>query len=576
MKKYRKGFFDGVNPEDAFLDSSNLPGFNSDAIEGKIIKPLSIKEVYIIGLLFSIILILFIYQTFNLQVLNTAKYKKLSSNNTLSKSIIFAERGVITDRFGVELTWNEPQEDILNSKEYANTYSLRKYINKPGFAHLLGYVNYPEADNSGNWWRKDFIPHAGVELSMNDKLKGINGHKLIEVNAVGDVISSGAVDPPVNGSTVTLSIDSELNTQLYKAIQNGADISGFKGGAGIIMSVENGEILAITSYPEYNSNILTDGTDRKTINSYNNNESKPFLNRAVQGSYTPGSIVKPYIGAIALQEGIITKNTKILSTGILKVPNKYNPGQYTTFRDWRTGLGLLDIQEAIKMSSSIFFYIIGGGFENQKGLGITKISQWGKEFGFGKITGINLPNEVPGLVPTPEWQKEVFGEDSVWRLGNTYHSAIGQYGWLVTPIQAVQYISSIANNGILYSPKLVSNQKTIKKIIPIDEYNLKIIREGMRLGAKSGTARALNIKGIEISAKTGTAQLGKNNEYMNSWVVGFWPSDKPKFAFAIVLEKAQADTLRGAAPAMRPFFQWLVKEHADDYAKGLYPAKSNI
>jgi len=281
-----------------------------------------------------------------------------------------------------------------------------------------------------------------------------------------------------------------------------------------------------------------------------------------------------------LQEGVITEHTKILSTGVLKVPNPYHPGKFSTFHDWRTGLGLLDIREAIKMSSSIFFYVVGGGFQNQKGLGIAKISQWAHRFGFGVKTGIALPGELSGLVPTPEWKKKVFGDDAQWNLGNTYHSAIGQYGWLVTPIQAAKYIAGIANGGTLHNPILRMGAISETTTVPIQEKNFEIIREGMRRGAKAGTAKALNIHGIKIAAKTGTAQLGKHNEYMNSWVVGYWPFDyehgkkteEPRFAFAVVLEKAPAETLRGAAPAMNAFFTWLVQEHGEDYAIGKYPS----
>ncbi len=569
-----RDFFAGVDPEDAFLDSSNLPGFDTHAAEGKLIQALSPKEVYSVGIIFIFIILLFIYQLFTLQILNGGKYLQLSENNGLAKSIIFAERGIILDRTGIELAWNEPAEEALVDtigNKLLGTYSLRKYTHIPGSAHLLGFVSYPEVDKSGNWWRTDFIPGGGVEYSFNTLLSGINGNKLIEVDALGEVLSSGSVLLPKNGGILELSIDESINTELYKAIKDGVTKAGFKGGAGVLMDVTTGEVLAITSYPEYDPNILTDGSNRESIVNYNNDSGKPFLNRAVQGTYTPGSIIKPFVGAAALEEGIITEHTKILSTGVLKVPNKYNPGQFSTFRDWRTGLGWLDIRDAIKMSSSIFFYIIGGGHREQEGLGISKISLWADRFGLGKLTGIKLPGEKKGLVPTPEWKKETFGNDSEWNLGNTYHSAIGQYGWLVTPIQAVQYISSVANGGTLHSPTLVKGKVGRQTTVPINDENLQIIREGMRKGAHSGTAQALNVAGITIAAKTGTAQLGTRNQYMNSWVVGFWPYDNPKYAFAVVLEKAKADTLQGAAPAMRPFFEWLVVNHANDYVNGVYP-----
>ncbi len=557
-----KDFFAGVDPEDAFLDSSNLPGFNKSAIEGRLVRALSSREVYTIGIIFTAILILFVYQLFNLQIIDTEKYADLSQNNHLMRPMIFAERGVIIDRLGRELVWNEPSLD---------SYSLRKYTTKQGLAHLLGFISYPEVDKAGNWWRREFVAGGGVELSLDNILKGKNGSRLIEVDALQNIVSAGASVPAVNGGTVTLSIDAEVNQQLYNAIANGTQIAGFTGGAGVIIDVQSGDIIAITSYPEYDPNILTDGTDRETIARYSSSAGKPFLNRAVQGTYTPGSIIKPYIASVALQEGIISEHKKILSTGILKIPNPYYPGKYSTFRDWSTKLGWLNMRDAIKMSSSIYFYIIGGGFENQKGLGINKISTWAERFGFGNKTNINLPGEKAGVVPTPIWKKETFGEEAEWNLGNTYHSAIGQYGWLVTPIQAVVYIASVANGGMLHTPSLLVNTPNEYRRVPIDDKNLQVVREGMRRGAHSGTAQALNISGIEVAAKTGTAQIGAHNEYMNSWVVGFWPYENPKFAFAVVLEKAPAETMRGAAPAMRPFFEWLVTEHKSDYVIGKYP-----
>jgi len=580
-----RDFFAGVDPEDAFLDSSNLPGFDATAAEGRIIKALSIREVYSIGAIFTLILVLFSYQLFSLQIINGDKYTALAENNRLFRPILFAQRGVITDRLGRELAWNAPQEELSKQTNYLGTYSLRKYTETIGLAHLLGFVSYPEVDTAGNWWRPNFIPSGGIEQSFDSLLKGKNGNKLIEIDALQKVISSGSIVPPINGENIRLSIDSKITEKLHEAIRDGARIAGFTGGAGVIVDVHTGEVLAITSYPEYKSNILTDAADRKTIAAYSTSAGKPFLNRAVQGTYTPGSIIKPYMGAVALEEGIITEHTKILSTGVLKIPNPYYPGKFSTFRDWRTGFGWLDIREAIKMSSSIFFYVVGGGFEQQEGLGIAKISSWARIFGFGIKTGITLPGEKSGLVPTPQWKKEAFGEDQQWNLGNTYHSAIGQYGWLVTPIQAAKYIASIANGGKLYNPVLIKNKnhlvlgalselgsRTTKFVqVPIQDKNFQIIREGMRNGARNGTAQALNVSGVKIAAKTGTAQLGRNNEHMNSWVVGFWPYEDPQFAFAVVLEKAPADTLRGAAPAMRQFFTWLAKEHADDYAIGQYP-----
>lgn len=569
-------FYAGVDPEEVFLDSSLVPQFAHDAFEGRIVRGLSSWEVRFVGIIFSALLCIFGYKLFSLQVLSGATYAKISEENTLIHSVLFAKRGLITDRNGVELAWNEyATSTATDTHPTTETYASRRYISDSGLAHLLGFVNYPEYDTAGRWWRTEFAPQGGVEESYDGTLAGVNGSTLIERSALGEVVSSGKVIPPIDGKTVRLSIDSELNTQLFTAIANGARRNRFGGGAGVIIDVHTGEVLALTSYPEVDNNILTEGIDHERIAAYNTASNKPFLNRAIQGTYTPGSIIKPFIGSAALHEGVISPEKKLLSTGVLKVPNPYSPGKYTAFRDWTTTIGWVDMRDAIKMSSSIYFYIVGGGYGEQRGLGISKIDAWAQRFGFGQTTGIALSGEKSGLVPTPEWQKEVFGQDTEWTLGNTYHTSIGQYGWLVTPIQAGRYIASVANGGTLYTPHLVANEAPVATEVGISTEALAVVREGMRRGAQSGTARALNVPGISIAAKTGTAQLGVHNEYMNSWVVGFWPYEDPQFAFAVVLEKAPAETLIGAAPAMSHFFSWLVSKHGDDYAAGVYPVASD-
>lgn len=563
----------GVSPEDAFLDSSRPSGFSQDAFDGRIVRALSSNEVRVVGILFVIVLLIFGYKLLSLQILHGEQFATASIENTLERSVLFAQRGTITDRSGTVLAWNTSQ---LNDKgePKTDTYALRRYTELPGMAHVLGYVNYPEYDAHGRLWRDHFVAQSGVEASFDELLSGVNGYMLVEHSATGEELTRAKIQRAVSGESVTLSIDAELSAELYRALQAGAERSGFVGGAGVIMDVETGEVLALSNFPEIDVNVLTQGDEHETIVAYHHDERKPFLNRVVQGTYTPGSIIKPYIGAVALDEGVISSTKQLLSTGELRVPNPYYPGQYTSFRDWTDTLGWLDMREAIKMSSSIYFYIIGGGFEDQTGLGIAKIKSWAEQFGFGEQTGIPLGGEQAGLVPSPGWQKEVFGEESVWTLGNTYHSSIGQYGWLVTPIQAVRYIASLANGGTLLTPLLVKGAQGDAHSVSIGADALQVVKEGMRASAQSGTAKALNIDGIHIAAKTGTAQLGARNEHMNSWVVGFWPYEEPRFAFAVVLEKAPAETLYGAAPTMNSFFTWLVREHGADYARGEYPSET--
>ena len=573
-KRGHVSFGGTLDPDEILLDSSNLPSFDRDQFEGRVERSIKGYIPLFVGLFVFIIFSGFLTQIWMLQVARGEELSELSSKNRLNHVVIFADRGVVYDRRGEELVWNEPSlvvEDGENPKETTYlTYARRKYTERIGFAHVLGFIGYPEKDSRGNWWRTEYVGKSGVENSLDEKLKGENGVRIVEVNALGKVQSENSIREPEDGESVSLSIDALLQEKLFETIRDGARRSNFVAGAGVIMDVETGEIIAMTSFPEFDSGILTEGTDREEIATYATDSRQPFLNRAVAGEYTPGSIVKPFMASAALQEKIISPTKRILSTGELRIPNPYFPGQYSIFRDWKVH-GWVDMKQAISVSSNVYFYTVGGGFGDQEGLGIERIAKYANMFGFGRPTGIDIGTESVGVVPTPKWKEEVFGEDNPWRIGNTYHTSIGQFGFLVTPIQVARYISSIANGGHLLTPSINKGAKTSIREVAVDDENLSIVRSGMKRGVQSGTVVSLNVWGISIAGKTGTAQLGSKNEYMNSWAVGFWPADDPKFAFATVLEKAPANTLVGAAPAMRGFFEWLV-ENEKEYVKGEYPS----
>jgi len=268
-----------------------------------------------------------------------------------------------------------------------------------------------------------------------------------------------------------------------------------------------------------------------------------------------------------LNEGIIDPETKILSTGAITIPNPYDPANPSIYRDWAVH-GLVNMREALAVSSDEYFYQIGGGYGSQKGLGIDRLDSYARRFGLGSPTGIELMGEEEGVIPTPEWKAAVFGEDDPWRIGNTYHTAIGQYGFQMTPLQAVSFIAAVANGGKLLRPSVLLSTPSYGfgaspyVSVGIPDKHLQVVREGMRLAVTSqrsdATVKVLNIPGIAIAAKTGTAQIGARNQWINSWSVGFWPADNPKYAYAVVLEKAPAGTLSGAAPGIRPFFEWLI------------------
>lgn len=553
-----------IAPDEIFLDSSNLPAHDPRQFEGRVERPLARQAILGVGVVFALAVLAFSIRAFDLEVVNGAAYADASRNNRLDRSLIFAARGIIYDRTGRPLAWNEAPP-VSGASDAARTatstvYALRRYTSLPGFAHLLGFVRYPKADASGAWWREEYTPISGTELEFDQVLRGVNGSSMVETDARGRVMREHIVAPPQNGSDVKLSVDAEVESTLYKQLSAHAFAQGFQGGASVIMDVRTGEILAITSFPEYDPNAFAAG-DAGAVRATLRDPRTPLLNRAVAGVYTPGSIVKPIFAAAALNERVISPDTEILSTGAITIPNPYDPAHPSVFRDW-TVHGLVDMRTAIAVSSDEYFYTIGGGYGGQAGLGINRLDEYARRFGLGTTTGIALGHELSGVIPTPAWKAEVFGPDDPWRIGNTYHTAIGQYGFQITPIQAVRFISAIANGGKLITPQLIASSTPQYTDVGIPDQYLEIVREGMRLAVvsprKDATVKALNIGGITIAAKTGTAQLGLRNESMNSWSVGFWPADDPHYAYATVLEKAPAGTLSGAAPAMLPFFEWLI------------------
>ena len=576
FRRRRRTYTRDIAPDEIFLDSSNLPAHEASQFEGRVERPVSRRSLMGLGVVFTLIAIIFSGRAFTLQIAKGASYAEISRNNTLESWPLFAARGLIFDRMGEPLAWNEAslQNGVSNgatssaSVATSTPYALRHYIENSGFASLLGFLRYPKADKQGSWWREEYSGMSGIELVYDRRLEGTNGSTMVERDAHRTVIQQNITTPPGKGEDLRLSIDADVQTHLYTILSEHARKNRFVGGAAVIMDVHTGEILAITSFPEYDNQAFTDG-DAAAVKAASQNAATPLLNRAVAGLYAPGSIVKLIFAAAALNEGIISPETQILSTGAITIPNPYNPDLPSVFRDW-TVHGWVDMRTALAVSSDEYFYTIGGGFGGQKGLGIYKIDDYARRFGLGTTTGIALLGEQGGTIPTPEWKQQVFGPDDPWRIGDTYHTAIGQYGFQITPIQAVRFVAAIGNGGRLLTPQLLASSTPEFTDLGIPDRYLRVVREGMRMAVTStrsdATVKALNIGGIKIAGKTGTAQVGSRNEWMNSWSIGFWPADNPKYAYAVVLEKAPAGTLSGAASGLNPFFYWLI-QHRPEYVR---------
>jgi penicillin-binding protein 2 len=381
------------------------------------------------------------------------------------------------------------------------------------------------------------------------------------------VISEFAIDAPEEGGAITLSIDAALSEAMYDIISTSSIQAGFRSGAGAIMNVHTGEILALTSFPSFDPEVMADGDNVALINEYNQDDRLPFLNKVIGGAYTPGSIVKPFVAYAALKEGVISQNTEIYSNGQIVIPNPYNPSNPATFRDWRSQ-GNMTVREAIAYSSNVFFYIIGGGLPEIaipqagldrpfQGLGITKMSQYYRMFGMGELTDINIAQEQAGVVPDPAWKQEVFDDD--WRLGDTYFSAIGQFGFLTTPIQMLRAYGALATDGKLVDPHVVSGKQGDVEQLDIDADIMRIVHEGMRMtvNVDGGTARAFDRKDVEIAAKSGTAEVGAGNAFVNSWAAGFWPYEEPEYAFILMMDRAPRSNALGATRIMGDVVEWM-------------------
>ena len=537
-----------IAPDEIFLEAEIKSDLDRSRFEGRIEQPLS-RATYL-GLSATLILALFVLgaRAADLQVVQGKALEEQSAHNALSETALFAPRGLITDMNGAVLVDNDTSAEGAVRRRYLY----------PELGAIVGYVSYPKLDSSGNYYDTKESGVAGLEALHDAILAGENGKMLVETDATGHVRSQGAVAPAQAGGTLQLAIDASLERPFAQAIADTARSAGFIAGAGVILDVETGEVRAIVSYPSYDPGVMSEGAPADTIAGYSTDAGHPFLDHAVAGVYTPGSIVKPFVAAGALTDGVITPSTTVNDTALLTIDDPYHPGTTFRYTGWRA-LGIVDVRRAIAWSSDVFFYTVGGGYKGQKGLGINRLDYWYQVFGLGTTTGISLAGEAAGLVPSPQWKKKALNEP--WYLGDTYFTAIGQYSMQVTPVQMARATAVLANGGRLVTPTLLAGATPEATSVPVDPGMLQVVREGMRQSVTSALAQAINLPYVAIAAKTGTAQVGSHNQFDNSWVEGFFPYDHPRYAFAVVLERGPSGAGEQSVNVMRDLF---VSLHANN------------
>lgn len=411
------------------------------------------------------------------------------------------------------------------------------------FSHLLGYMSRVTEDDlskNSELSPRDKIGRLGMEAMFDSKLHGTDGYYEIEVDAMGNPKEKIEKKKPVDGSNIVLSIDAELQKQAEAALRDTLAKYNKKKGVVLVANVNTGKIITLVSWPAFDSNVFSGKLSKADAALLFNNPDLPLFNRAISGAYPSGSIIKPVYAAAALNEKVITRETTVLSTGGLHI------GQWD-FPDWKMGgHGVTNVIKALAESVNTFFYVVGGGYGHQAGLGLERMVKYLRLFGFGQLTASGFVGEKPGFVPTAEWKKQNTGAD--WFIGDTYHLAIGQGFLNVTPLQMLMAISAVANGGTLYQPLLVSKIFTTtveqaEEIFPIvrsknimsDEV-LKVVREGMRATITSGSARSLNSLPFAVAGKTGTAEW-RTGHSTHAWFVGFAPYEHPEIAIVVLVEE---------------------------------------
>lgn len=436
---------------------------------------------------------------------------------------------------------------------------VREYENIPGLAALLGYVGKVsdrDLKDHPNYKPSYEIGKDGLESYYEKYLRGVPGISEIEVDSRGRQQRELASTQPMPGNNLILNLDSGLEQVLSNSLSNVLASSKGTGGVAVAMNPQTGQILGMVSLPSFDNNLFTRPTAAEEYQKLVNDPSTPLFNRAISGTYPSGSIIKPMMAAMALQEGVITPVTTINDPGSISVGNWVYP-------DWKAH-GYVDVKKALAESCDVFFYSVAGGWDKIKGLGIDRMKSYLTKFGFGQKTGIDLPGESTGLVPDPKWKQQVKNES--WYLGDSYHLGIGQGDFLVTPLQMVTSTSIIANGGQLLQPKLASQitdkDGTVIEIFPkevirenfIDPANISTVRSGMRQAVTSGSARSLGDLPVEVAAKTGTAQFevaGKTH----AWMTAYAPYENPTIAIAVLVEQG-GEGYAEAGPVIHDALKW--------------------
>ena len=555
---------------------------DSDSPHGKLHQRLSTTAG-----IFVILFLILAMRLWYLQAIRGAEYAALSQKNSIRLIRLRAPRGEVIDRYGKVLLTNRPgfnivvfrsgktgdntSRDVLFStlgvnKELSD-FPLRRFSPAkkdvpwekvvwvverktdlpqvsievqpkryyPGgqtTSHILGYIGEIGQSEmqklAGHGYSTgDMIGKSGVEKMWENQLRGKDGGKQVMVNAKGHQIKILGCKEPLPGNNIRLTIDYRIQKLIEGAI-------GKKRGGIVVIDPRNGEILGLVSRPDFDPNIFTRPISSEAWSELNSGQHSVFTNRIIHGQYPPASTFKLVVAAAALEEGLIGTNDLFVCKGSYQVGNR-------AFRCWkRKGHGAVNITEGIVQSCDIFFYQLG------QRVGVEKMAHYARKLGLGSPTGIDIPGEKAGLIPTPRWKRDRFRTG--WYPGDTVNMSIGQGYVLTTPIQMANAFCAIANGGTLYKLHLLDailtpEGKLIEKTVPqiIGQLDLKpqtkkILREAFTSVVSRGTGRRAKVEGIDVAGKTGTSENPHGADH--AWFIGFAPADSPRICVAVLLENA--------------------------------------
>jgi penicillin-binding protein 2 len=496
-----------------------------------------------------------------LSIIKGDYFRSLSEENRIRRIPISAPRGRIFAGGGEELVGNkEVKKTVIfnpesgyekvdyrqgDPKEDTLTEWLRDYKLGAILGHVSGYLGQvseeevgkvnPECPEKGPRKLGDWVGRGGLEEEYECSLSGIDGEELVEVDTTGKRVRTLGKKDPVPGQDITTSIDFALQQRVAAAL-------GDKKGAAVAVGGK-GEVLALYSYPSFDPNLFVTKASDTQIRALLDDPDEPFFNRAIGGLFHPGSVFKPIVAVAAVEEGKVDENYIYDDPGVITI-GRFSYSNWF-FNQYGRTEGVIGLERAIARSTDTFFYKVG------EILGAEKIAEWADKFGLDKLSGIDIPGEVEGLVPTPEWKLKVKGER--WFLGNTYHMAIGQGDIALTPMGVNRATLAIAKGGRLCDPKIADETKCVD--LDLKEESISLVKAGMEGACSSGgTGYTFFDFEPKVGCKTGTAETSLEGE-PHAWFTVFAPIDFPEITLTVLVEKG-GEGSKVAGPIAKEIFDY--------------------